>query len=474
MGGNTQATSRGGGNATGMGGRGGVGATAGGFAGDGSGGGGRGTVYDGDLGTFLVGGAGGNFGQGGQSSAGGGGGGGVGGGGGTGGGSLGGGGGGGGGFGGGGGATGGGGFMQSTAGGAGGFGGGGGGAGGNGNTPGIPGFGGGSGSAGGPGASMGGAVFNHQGELVIRNTTLSGNVANLVASGAGLGGAVFNLNGIVEADSATFAFNSADHGDSLYNLAYDSATARVAQATLVNTILSDGAGSGAEVVSNSPATVSDQAANLGTASVDASQPNLIESSQELGGGTITGSPITLDPGLGPLQPNGGSTPTHAIGATSPTFDQGSTTLASDQRGITRPQGSIDDIGAFEREQLPPDSDGDGVPDASDECDDLGASTASGCPAVARSLTLAYSARKETFKGRLSSTTPACADTIEVEILRKVAGSDKTVATTTTGATGKYKATRKPRKGKYYATVGEDVIADLAQCEPMTSPVENVG
>src|SRR5262249_3017512 len=65
----------------------------------------------------------------------------------------------------------------------------------------------------------------------------------------------------------------------------------------------------------------------------------------------------LDPQLGPLAPNGGSTQTQALSATSPAVDKGNTSLSSDQRGSGRPAdidtvpnaagGNGADIGAFE-------------------------------------------------------------------------------------------------------------------------------
>ncbi len=56
-----------------------------------------------------------------------------------------------------------------------------------------------------------------------------------------------------------------------------------------------------------------------------------------------------DPKLGPLQDNGGPTPTMALLPGSPAIDAGdpSSCPAVDQRGITRPQGARCDIGAFE-------------------------------------------------------------------------------------------------------------------------------
>jgi hypothetical protein len=56
------------------------------------------------------------------------------------------------------------------------------------------------------------------------------------------------------------------------------------------------------------------------------------------------------PGLGPLQDNGGPTPTHALLPGSPAIDAGSTAGCppTDQRGVTRPKNLVCDIGAFER------------------------------------------------------------------------------------------------------------------------------
>ncbi|RYX82170.1 DUF4394 domain-containing protein [bacterium] len=67
-----------------------------------------------------------------------------------------------------------------------------------------------------------------------------------------------------------------------------------------------------------------------------------------GGHNITTGTIT-DVGLDPIGPNanGGSTLTYAITSTSIARNAGATDLGTDQRGIARPVGSADDIGAFE-------------------------------------------------------------------------------------------------------------------------------
>jgi hypothetical protein len=342
----------GGGTANGMGGRGGH--TNGGVAGNGSGGGGGGD----SAGSS---GSGGGFGQGGVSRGGGGG---VGGGGGD--GSL---------FqaSGGGGFGGGGGHCDAQFGmagcGAGGFGGGGGGDS-DGTAPGATGFGGGTpaGNNGGGGAGMGGAIFNMQGSVTIRNSTLTANNAvggpdDVADSGKGLGGALFNLNGTTSIVGSTIAANNADFpagdgGASIYNVVYDGSTPRAAQVTLQDTIVAASSGD-SDLVSNQTDYITP--AQSGTASVSLADSNLVESAAAYEGGTISGSAQTADPQLGPLADNGGATRTMAPAGTSPVLDAGSAFgLSTDQRGLPRPvdllsrpnAGDGSDIGAVELQSDP--------------------------------------------------------------------------------------------------------------------------
>ena len=341
----------GGGAANGMAGRAGGGTVA---AGNGGGSGGNGTGTGPSIGGY-----GGDFGDGG-TGPGSGGGGGVGGGGGSTGnlGAT----GGGGGFGGGGG-------WGIAGGGSGGFGGGAGSTGGTGSA-GAPGFGGGAAQAGAPakgggGAGFGGAVFNMQGTLTVQNSTftqnnaIGGDSAGSPDPGKGLGGAVFNLNGVFTATGATFAANSATpntvsaEGSSIYNLAYDGATARTAQTTLQNTIVDTGTGD-ADLVSNKSASITP--ANLSAATATLGSDDIVRASVTVDGGTITGTALTTNPLLGPLADNGGPTLTMAPGPASPAIDAGSASgLTTDQRGLPRPSNILGvpnvsggaDIGAVE-------------------------------------------------------------------------------------------------------------------------------
>jgi hypothetical protein len=121
------------------------------------------------------------------------------------------------------------------------------------------------------------------------------------------------------------------------------------------TLLADTPSAGAEMTSDNPPFTS-AGSNLVGANIDAIQQNLVESREVLVGGTIDGLPLTADPRLGPLQSNGGLTPTHALGTGSPAIDAGAAFgLTTDQRGQPRPSdfaalanaGDGSDIGAFE-------------------------------------------------------------------------------------------------------------------------------
>jgi len=163
-------------------------------------------------------------------------------------------------------------------------------------------------------------------QTTLRNSTLSGNVANY-------GAAVFNdQNAQLILDSCTFFNNSAlsrsttgpDGGDSIYNYGSVATTNSIFRASI-----------GGINFFNRPArTILSNGHNLAN---DNGQSML----------TATTDIINADVLLGPLSPNGGPTQTHAPLPGSPAINAGNTSLAVDQRGINRPQGNADDIGAYE-------------------------------------------------------------------------------------------------------------------------------
>jgi hypothetical protein len=89
------------------------------------------------------------------------------------------------------------------------------------------------------------------------------------------------------------------------------------------------------------------APNIAMASVSLDSTDIVLASNSYGSALIIGTPITLDPQLGPLQNNGGPTQTLALSFASPAIDTGSTIATVDQRGCPRPVGAAADIGAFE-------------------------------------------------------------------------------------------------------------------------------
>lgn len=193
-------------------------------------------------------------------------------------------------------------------------------------------------------ASSGGGIFNYNGTLHINQSTINGNTARY---GGGInnnddrgvtyltnstisnnransyGGGISN-HGVVTVTNSTISHNSSTNpGGGLYNFG---------DINLSNSILANSLNGG-------------DCITYGSGSVIDNGFNIIEdNSCGLTGGS--------DPLLGPLQNNGGSTFTHALLLGSPALDAGDTSLLLDQRGGTRPQGSSDDIGAYEAVQYP--------------------------------------------------------------------------------------------------------------------------
>ncbi|MBE9229288.1 putative Ig domain-containing protein, partial [Phormidium sp. LEGE 05292] len=223
---------------------------------------------------------------------------------------------------------------------------------------------------GGGGAGMGGAIFNHNGNVTLTNSTLSGNTAaggSGANGGSGFGAALFNLNGNVTINNSTLAFNTNTAGTggtgaqadgTIYELAYDSSGVVNASLTLNNSIISNTTG-GNDLVNNQPTNVvpaGGGAANQGIATVNATAPNIIVTSSNTNG-TFNGTPIATDPNLAALAANGGFTKTYALNTGSSAIDTGDNTkvpagITTDQRGtgFARIFGTKVDIGAFEFSQ----------------------------------------------------------------------------------------------------------------------------
>ncbi len=166
-------------------------------------------------------------------------------------------------------------------------------------------------------ATVGGGIRNI-GNLRLNNSTISGNTA-------GTGGGIYVEGGSASLDSVTVADNIATTGGGIAQVA--------GTVTLANTIVGNNSASGSGPDLSGTITSADH--------------NLVE---DTSGATFTpqAHDITgVDPLLGALADNGGPTETHALLPGSPAINAGDTPLTTDQRGVTRPQGAADDIGAFE-------------------------------------------------------------------------------------------------------------------------------
>ena len=257
--------------------------------------------------------------------------------------------------------------------------------------------------------NSGGGIYN-EGTVTINNSTISDNtvdggggggisnlgtafIFNSIISGnsGGFGGGIYN-EGIITVSNSTIISNTAVAGGGFNNSSFG--TAIINNSTINNNSANRGGGisngNSATLMSNN-STISGNSAdnvggidNFGVATISNNTLN-----DHNGGGIYNGATITVNntiiansinggdcfgsiisaghniasdsscnltgdgdltdtnPMLESLQDNGGPTFTHALMPTSPAIDAGNTSLTQDQRGIARPQGLADDIGAFE-------------------------------------------------------------------------------------------------------------------------------
>jgi CSLREA domain-containing protein len=209
----------------------------------------------------------------------------------------------------------------------------------------------------------GGAFFGSStGSLTVANSTFSGN-STMGTGGGGHGGAIAQ-SGDATVSNSTFFNNSATvagGGISLINIHNIS--------VINSTISGNSAPSGGGISNNA-------CCGLGSVSLIST---IVANSASGGncGGTITDGGYNLEDGtscaftdanslsstnplLSGLQNNGGPTDTMALQTGSPAIDKippstngCGTTIATDQRGITRPQGTACDVGAYEVFVAPP-------------------------------------------------------------------------------------------------------------------------
>jgi hypothetical protein len=243
--------------------------------------------------------------------------------------------------------------FGNTSGGNGGFGGGGG-AGPNGYLigTGSPGEGGGpyGGNAdprnGGGGAGLGGAIFNDSGGVRISNSTFTNNRVTRGVAGGGAalnggdgGGAIFTINGHLTVTDVTIANNlSTGSGGGIVVIQTDPSASTILN--LYDTVIYNNGSMQNGVLTNAASECWVIGSGIGVYGAG----NLIQNNNNCDGVVSTGNPE-----LGPLQNNGGFTPTMAIPTASAAFNTAdpSTSLSTDQRNDPRPEMGGYDIGAFE-------------------------------------------------------------------------------------------------------------------------------
>jgi hypothetical protein len=183
-------------------------------------------------------------------------------------------------------------------------------------------------SFGGAGSAFGGGITN-AGTLTVTNSTVGNNSASGTLTGSG--GGISNTGTLTVTDS-TLSGNAADVGGGISQAS--------GQVTVRNAILAGNTGHSAPDISGT---------------LDSQGHNLI--GDGTGGGGFADTDLVgtadnpIDPVLGPLQDNGGPTPTMALLPGSPAIDAGDNTNAPmwDQRGpgFRRIVNGTIDIGAFE-------------------------------------------------------------------------------------------------------------------------------
>jgi CSLREA domain-containing protein len=256
-----------------------------------------------------------------------------------------------------------------------------------------------------PGASGGwGGGINNAGFLTLINSTVSGNTTGngATATQGGSGGGIYSTTGrTVTLLNCTVTGNQAGSGGSGGGIS-NSGTANLKDTIVANNTIS-GSGSGPDL----------------SGSFTSQDFNLIESASGASvAGLTTHNIIGIDPLLGPLAANGGSTLTHAPMFGSPAIDAANSSLTTDQRGQPRPiddinavnvaGGNASDIGAFEGHSYEVNS----IADTSDgQC--TAVATGNGCT-LREAITAANSesgAELITFASPLTAGGPA-----EIELL----------------------------------------------------------
>ena len=186
--------------------------------------------------------------------------------------------------------------------------------------------------------AYGGGAISSWDPLTVTNSTFYTNTAT-----TNVGGAILAWDPLTVTNS-TFAANAAVSGGAM---------GLVNSTTLNNVTISDSRGGGIQG-SGQVKMYNTIIANSVTGT-DCAATNVIVKVNDLIEDGSCGPAISGDPKLDTLKDNGGRTQTMALLAGSPAINAGdnATCVATDQRGVTRPQMSLCDIGAFETTEPQP-------------------------------------------------------------------------------------------------------------------------
>ncbi len=186
----------------------------------------------------------------------------------------------------------------------------------------------------------GGGIYHGGISLTISGSTISGNTA----TGNGGGIVNFGANPINIINSTISGNTATGNGGGIVNggtLTLASSTVYGNQGALGSNIYNSG-----PLSAKSTIVANGNCAQFGTVT---SLGGNLDSGNTCGFGTGPGDQANVDPLLGPLANNGGSTLTQALLTNSPAINAADNNgcPAADQRGTPRPQGAVCDIGAFE-------------------------------------------------------------------------------------------------------------------------------
>ena len=116
----------------------------------------------------------------------------------------------------------------------------------------------------------------------------------------------------------------------------------------------------------------------------------------------------------------------------------------------------------------PDTDGDGLMDASDGCPSVASSNPTGCPTVSRRARLRYLGGNNRLQATITSSVTACSARARIKLWRELSGADTRLQVATAYASGRFRF-KVPSGARYYVTVSSSYAPGSAECAEATSP-----